>query len=203
MSNANAWNEDYCNRGRLWGGGVKDLPALPADASVLEMGCGNGKTLAALAGRTQRVIALDISPEALRLCRLSCSKVDLILGDVRCLPFERESFDALFAFHVTGHLLLEGRRVAACEAARVLKRGGRMFFREFGAKDVRAGKGEELEPWTFRRGKGIITHYFTEPEVDVLFSDLERVFMRTHRWKLRVKGGDLMRSEVEAVFLKT
>ncbi len=167
------------------------------------MGCGNGKTLAALAGRTQRVIALDISPEALRLCRLSGSKVDLILGDVRRLPFKKESFDALFAFHVTGHLLLEGRKAAAGEAARVLKSEGRLFFREFGAEDIRAGKGAEVERGTFRRGQGIITHYFTEPEVEVLFSDLERIFMRTRRWKLRVKGCDLMRSEVEAVFLKT
>jgi len=203
VSQTKAWDRDYRSRGRLWGGGVKDLPALPAGCSILEMGCGNGKTLEALAGRSQRVIALDISPEALRLCRPSDPKVDLILGDVRRLPFKKESFDALFAFHVTGHLLLDGRKAAAKEAARVLKRGGRLFFREFGVEDMRAGKGEAVEHETFRRGEGVVTHYFTEPEAQVLFSDLERVSTRIHSWKLRVKGKDLMRSEVEAVFLKT
>lgn len=203
MSQATAWDRDYRSRGRLWGGGVKDLPTLPAGSAVLEMGCGDGKTLAALAGRAQRVIGMDISPEALRLCHPSGPKVDLILADACRLPFKRESFDAVFAFHVIGHTLLAGRRAAACEAARVLKNGGRLFFRDFGIEDMRAGKGEEVERGTFRRGEGIITHYFTEPEAEILFSDLERVSTSTHRWKLRVSGRDLMRSEVDAAFFKT
>jgi SAM-dependent methyltransferase len=203
VSQTETWERDYRSRGRLWGGGVKDLPALPAGCRILELGCGNGKTLAALAGRSQRVIALDISPEALRLCHLSVPKVDLFLGDIRRLPFKKKSFDALFAFHVTGHLLLDGRKDAAKEAARVLKSGGKMFFREFCVEDMRAGKGEAVEHGTFGRGEGVITHYFTLPEVEDLFSDLERFFTRIHSWKLRVKGRDLVRSEVEAVFLKT
>jgi len=203
MSHAKAWDKDYRSRGRLWGGGVKDLPELPAGCSVLEMGCGDGKTLAGLAGPARRVIGLDISVQALRLCRPCGPRVDLILGDACRLPFQSESFDAVFAFHVTGHLLLTGRHALAREAARVLKSEGRLFFREFGAEDMRAGKGQEVERGTFRRKEGIITHYFTEPEAAVLFGDLEPVYVCTRRWRLRVKGQDLMRSEVEAVFLKT
>jgi ubiquinone/menaquinone biosynthesis C-methylase UbiE len=203
MSHAKAWDKDYRSRGRLWGGGVKDLPELPASCSVLEMGCGNGKTLAGLAGRARRVIGLDFSAQALRLCRPCGPKVDLILADAQCLPFPSESFDAVFAFHVTGHLLLAGRHALAREGARVLKSGGRLFFREFGAEDMRAKKGQEVEQGTFRRKEGIITHYFTEPEAAVLFGDLEPICVCTHRWRVRVKGRDLMRSEVKAVFLKT
>ncbi|MCX6668330.1 MAG: class I SAM-dependent methyltransferase [Methanothrix sp.] len=203
MSHAKAWDKDYRSRGRLWGGGVKDLPELPAGCSVLEMGCGSGKTLAGLAGRARRVIGLDISVQALRLCRPCGPKIDLILGDACRLPFPSESFDAVFAFHVTGHLLLAGRHALAREAARVLKLGGRLLFREFGAEDMRAKKGQEVERGTFRRKEGIITHYFTEAEAMVLFGDLEPICVCTHRWRLRVKGRDLMRSEVKAVFLKT
>ncbi|VVB70662.1 Ubiquinone/menaquinone biosynthesis C-methyltransferase UbiE [uncultured archaeon] len=151
MSHASAWDRVYRSRGRLWGGGVKDLPNLPAVSIVLEMGCGSGKTLAALAARAQKVIALDVSVQALRLCRPCGPKVDLILGDACCLPFPSESFDAVFAFHVTGHLLMEGRGALAREAARVLKSEGRLHFREFGEEDMRAKKGEEVERGTFRR----------------------------------------------------
>ncbi len=203
MSHASAWDRVYRSRGRLWGGGVRDLPELPAGSIILEMGCGSGKTLAALLARAQRIVALDISPEALRLCRPCGPKADLILGDACCLPFPSESFDAVFAFHVTGHLLREGRRALAREAARVLKSQGRLLFREFGAEDMRAGKGDEVEHGTFRRQDGIIVHYFTEAEAEVLFGDLEPISVCTRRWRLRVRGQDLMRSEVEAVFLKT
>jgi hypothetical protein len=68
---------------------------------------------------------------------------------------------------------------------------------------MRMGLGAEVESGTFLRGEGILTHYFTELEVERLFCDIKLVNVNTHRWKLRIKGKDLMRSEVEAVFLKT
>lgn len=199
----NAWDEDYRSRGRLWGGGAKNLPDLPAGCRVLELGCGDGKTLAAMRERGWRATGLDISREALRLCRSSSgAEVNLILADAGRLPFRSKSFDAAFAFHVIGHLPEAERKTAACEAARVLYPGGRLFFREFGAEDMRAGRGEEVEPGTFRRGGGVITHYFTEEEVASLFCGLTALAMQTRRWKMRVKGEDLWRCEVEAVFLK-
>jgi len=200
---AKAWDKDYRSRGRLWGGGVKNLPELPAGSIILELGCGSGKTLAALSARAGKIIALDTSSEALRLCRSCRLNADLVQGDACRLPFPSESFDAVFAFHITGHLLLEGRRMLASEAARVLKRQGRLHFREFGVEDTRAGKGEEVEQETLRRKNGIIVHYFTEAEAKDLFGRLEPISIDARRWKLRVKGQSLIRSEVEAIFLKT
>ncbi|MDM7940703.1 MAG: class I SAM-dependent methyltransferase [Methanothrix sp.] len=200
-SHLSAWNSDYCRRGRLWAGRVHGLPDLPAPSAVLELGCGNGKTLGCMPAGWQ-VTALDVSLEALRLCRRSVQKAELILADARALPFQDESFDAVFAFHVTGHLPGPGRRALAREAARVLTSGGRLFFREFGLEDMREGHGEEVEPGTFRRGSGIITHYFAKAEVEELFLGMKPLFVGTQRWKLRVKGDDLVRCEVDAVFLK-
>lgn len=201
-SHLKAWDKDYASRGRLWGGGVKDLPLLPAGSAVLELGCGDGKTVSALPGGW-KIVALDVSPQALHLARRVRRDVNLILADAGRLPLREESFDAIFAFHVTGHLLQGGRRALAREAARALVPGGRLFFRDFSEQDMRAGQGEEVEPGTFRRGEGILTHYFTESEVEDLFSSLKPVSIGTHRWKLRVKGEDLVRAEVEAVFLKS
>lgn len=197
-----AWDKDYASRGRLWGSGAKNLPALRVGSSVLELGCGDGKTLAGMPAGL-KIIALDISPQALHLARKVRTDVDLILADASRLPLQSENFDAVFAFHVTGHLLAKGRCALAQEAERVLLPSGRLFFREFAAEDMRAGQGEEVEPETFRRKNGILTHYFTESEVEDLFSRLKPASIGTHRWNLRIKGETHVRAEVEAVFLKS
>jgi SAM-dependent methyltransferase len=198
----NAWEKDYARRGRLWGGAVVDLPAVPEVSLVLELGSGDGKTLAALPGGC-RVVALDVSSKALCLARSIRVDAAFIQADASCLPLQDSSFDAVFAFHVTGHLLADGRRALAAEAARVLKPGGRLFFRDFSYRDMRAGGGAEVEPATFRRGSGILTHYFTEDEAVALFCGLRLSSVGTRCWKMRIKGDDHLRAEVQAVFLKS
>jgi ubiquinone/menaquinone biosynthesis C-methylase UbiE len=201
-SHLKAWDKDYASRGRLWGGAVMDLPLLPEGSAVLELGCGNGKTLSAMP-RDWKIVALDVSLQALQLARKIGRDVNHIQADASRLPLQGESFESVFAFHVTGHLLTAERRALASEAARVLLPGGRLFFRDFAAEDMRAGQGEEVETGTFRRGNGILTHYFAEDEVKELFCLLQPISIATHCWKMRVKGEDHLRAEVEAVFLKS
>lgn len=197
-----AWDEDYRRRGNLWGGAPAPLPELPADATILEVGCGNGKTLSALIGQFQSVIAVDISPHAVALARRhpGMASATFTVGDARCLPFRNGTFDAVFLVHIAGHLPEPGRRAVAAEVCRVLRPGGTTFFREFSVEDMRAGNGIETEDRTFRRGDGIITHYFTEAEAVELFRPLAPVEIRTHRWQMRVRGRSLPRAEIEAVF---
>lgn len=236
-----AWNREYREKGRIWRGAPAKLPDLPAGSRVLELGCGNGKTLAAMLRRSWRVAALDISTLALRLGRdlakeASCrrdpdrrdpsasfgppapleppahressnhryhpSGPDFVAADAVHLPFREGAFDAVIAFHVLGHLLEGDRRRAAEEAARILKAGGSLFFLEFGVDDMRAGKGEAVEEMTFRRGGGVITHYFSEVEVVELFDILRPASIRTDRRLTRIKGVDHLRSEVAAEFIK-
>lgn len=201
-TSSGAWDKDYRSRGRLWGSATKGLPDLPEGSSVLELGCGDGKTLSAMSGRGWRIAALDTSAEALHLSRIAAPHAFHILGDARCPPFHDESFDAVFAFHITGHLLLADRRKVSLEAERVLRKGGKLFLREFSSEDMRSGKGTEVELCTFRRGGGVITHYFTEDEVAELFSSLGPTYIQPHRWTMRIDGKDLVRSEIEAVFEK-
>ena len=197
-----AWDRDYARRGRVWGGSVKDLPALPDGSLVLEMGCGDGKTLSIMPA-SWRIAAVDISFQALLLARQARPDAGLLLADVSRLPFQSENFDAALAFHVAGHLFLDQRLALAKEAARVLRPGGRLFFRDFSQEDMRMGQGEEVEEATFRRGSGIITHYFREEEVAAMFSGLKMDLIRTQRWSMRIRGEKLLRSEVEAVLVKS
>jgi len=204
-----AWNPEYRDKGRIWRGAPPKLPDLHPGSRVLELGCGNGKTLAAMMKRPWRIAALDLSPLAVRLGEKIAaffqdppSEADLLVADGASLPFQDETFDAVFAFHVIGHLRQGDRRRAAREAARVLKADGHLFFIEFGVEDMRAGKGLEVEPRTFRRGGGVLTHYFSEVEVLDLFDMLRPVSIRTDRRSTRIRGQDHLRAEVGAEFAK-
>ncbi|MDD1736630.1 MAG: class I SAM-dependent methyltransferase [Methanothrix sp.] len=197
-----AWDRDYARRGRVWGGSVKDLPALPEGSLVLEMGCGDGKALSIMPP-SWRITAIDISQQALLLARRAKPDAGLLLADGCRLPLKSDRFNAIFAFHVAGHLFLDQRLALAKEAARVLRPGGRLFFRDFSREDMRMGRGEEVEEATFRRGSGIITHYFSEGEVAAMFSGLKMDLIRTQRWSMRIRGEKLLRSEVEAALAKS
>lgn len=201
LTSVKAWDLEYAARGRLWGGAVSHMPTLLAGSRVLELGCGDGKTLAGMAD-SWRIVSLDVSPQALRLSRTVRPEARLLLADASRLPFRGGKLDAVFAFHVTGHLLAAGRSALAGEAARVLAPGGRLFFREFAGCDLRAGQGEEVESGTFLRKSGIVTHFFSEGEVRDLFDDLRPISVATRRWNMRIKGRDLLRCEVQAVFQK-
>lgn len=200
MDRLEPWEKDYKNRGRLWGGSTRRLPDLPEGSLVLELGCGNGKTLTPMLSRSWITVAIDISFQALRLC--GPSKAERLIADIRHIPFKDEIFDAIFAYHVMGHLVQDGRMMAASEAFRALKVGGKIFFADFGRDDFRYGRGAEIEPGTFRRGPGIITHYFSTDEIKDLFSSLKVLSLEICSWKMRIQGQDLPRSEIEAAFQK-
>jgi SAM-dependent methyltransferase len=200
-----AWNKAYKTRGRLFGGSPPPLPGLLPGSHVLEIGCGDGKGLGPMLSRRWRVTAIDFSPAALSLCRGLKGRdtaEGFLVADVKQLPFRAASFDTIFCSHILGHLDEQGRAAGAAESARVLRQGGLLFFRGFSTGDMRAGKGREVEPGTFLRSKGIITHYFTRDEVCSLFNLLASVECRTRNWSTRIRGKEVRRSEVHASFRK-
>jgi len=201
-----AWENEYRQKGQIWKGAPPILPDLPSGSQVLELGCGNGKTLSAMLKRPWQLTALDFSSRAVNLSRnmaaTTSGSPDFVVGDSASLPFKDGAFDAVFAFHITGHLIEDRRQRMASEVARVLDREGRLFFLEFEQEDMRAGKGEMVEPFTFMRGDGILTHYFSREEVAELFRVLQPVSVDSQRRTLRIRGQDLLRSEIVAIFVK-
>jgi ubiquinone/menaquinone biosynthesis C-methylase UbiE len=200
-----AWDRDYSARGNLFGGTPSRLPNLAAGTLVLELGCGNGKSLHAMETKGWSVVAVDYASRALRMCRERfCSAPDfrLVRADARNLPFRDNTFDVSFATHIAGHLLAEERIALAEEITRVTKPGGALYFRDFGTGDFRCGKGTLIEDRTFRRGSGSITHYFSDEEVRDLFSGFRRISVSRECWSMRVRGRDYRREEVTGIFEK-
>ncbi|ABN07573.1 Methyltransferase type 11 [Methanocorpusculum labreanum Z] len=186
------WQTDYQARGSLWAGASYLLPEIPENALILETGCGNGKTLRSLG---QNAVGIDISSAAVQLAGSSA-----LVGDVRSLPFNDSVFDIIFCWHVLGHLSFSERKTAAEEMLRVLKPEGVLYFKDFSRNDFRYGKGTEIEPSSFLRGDGIVTHYFEPEELISLFgpSDLSTV-----SWNLRIKGVNNRREEILLSHKKT
>ncbi len=195
----NPWETEYARKGRVWGGAVHNLPERAAGENVLELGCGNGKTFAALLGRGCSVTGIDISVSAAALCRSQApagAAGEVAVADACHLPFAAGTFDAVVAFHVLGHLWENDRKNAVEEIVRVLRPGGTLYFSAFSRKDFRAGRGKEGESWTFARRNGIATHYFTEDEVRALAGSRFGGECKTHTWYLIVRGERFLRAEI-------
>ncbi|NUN11543.1 class I SAM-dependent methyltransferase [Candidatus Micrarchaeota archaeon] len=201
-----AWEKDYAKRGSLWRGSSGFDPKLPKKTKILELGVGNGKNLTALVHAGYSVYAIDSSQTAVKMCRelLKKFKKKAVLKTEDCcsLSFENNFFDAVVAFHTIGHLTAAERIQSVKEIFRVLKPGGIVFFKDFGLRDMRYGKGTLVEKDSFKRGNGIWYHYFTEKELRELFKEFKTKELGIESWKVFFAGKDYYRQEVHGVFEK-
>jgi len=113
---------------------------LPADATVLDMGCGPGVSTALLAekGRPRLVAAFDFDAAMVERARRRLRgdpRVGLLVADAARMPFPDGLFDAVFVLGVVHHI--PEWRTALREVARVLKAGGRFGFAEPSRRHLR------------------------------------------------------------------
>ena len=133
-----------------FGMGINTVPALPTQAflragtgRVLDLGAGTGRSsIMVLAARPRAtLVASDLfgdsfdqhfgkgeTPQDRLLANLKVAGVadraTIATADMRKLPFEAGSFDAIVSAYAVDHLNREGIRQALAEAARVVKPGG-------------------------------------------------------------------------------
>ncbi|WP_316827408.1 class I SAM-dependent methyltransferase [Pedobacter miscanthi] len=80
------------------------LQNLPADAKVLDLGCGNGKPiLAYFVNRSINVLGIDASEQMLEMAKANFPATRFMLKDMRELDLD-EKFDAVIAWHSFFHL---------------------------------------------------------------------------------------------------
>jgi len=197
------WEADYRTKGDLYGGTPRSIPDFPRGATILELGCGNGKTLSGLCREHQSIVAIDYSPRAAHLARMKAYPEpgsEILVADALNTPFRDHAFEVITACHMLGHCTVNSRITIIEELMRLLRPGGLIWFCDFSIRDFRFGSGRQTEPGTFVRGNGIATHYFSEGEIRDLFSGFETGFLRFDEWTLRVKGMNYPRSEISALF---
>lgn len=200
-----SWEADFRTKGRLYGGSPRELPAFPCGAQVLDLGCGDGKSLVSMLDSGWHVTATDFSPAAVSLARDAAGRrvsAAFIIGDALLLPFRDTTFDAVTAIHLLGHCYPAELRSVSREIDRVLRPGGSIYVVVFSQQDFRCGTGKKDGPALYVRGNGIMTRYFMEPEVSSIFPGYSVQSVERSEWKLCVRGRGYPRSEIVALFSK-
>jgi SAM-dependent methyltransferase len=101
----------------------------PDSGRLLDLGCGAGRTTAALEARGFDVVGVDVSRPMARETSVATG-VPCVVGDASRLPFSADSFDCvLFSYNGLDELQPErARHAALAEVRRVLVPGGRLAF---------------------------------------------------------------------------
>lgn len=98
--------------------------------TVAEICCGRGEAFALLGDGIGRAVGVDISVAMLKAAREAHDSVRhcLIQGDATRLPLADNGFDSVFMLGGIHHV--NNRQALFAEIARILKPGGRFYFRE-------------------------------------------------------------------------
>ncbi len=96
---------------------------LPLEARVLDVGCGEGATLAHL-GAGEGVVGVDLFEAKIAFAREKLPQCRFVVASALALPFEDRSFDQLILRDVIHHI--DDAPALAAECARVLAPGGRI-----------------------------------------------------------------------------
>ncbi len=107
------------------------LPEAPA--LILDLGPGPGRDVEALVVARRNVVALDLSEENARRCAGQGAMA--LTGSVVALPFDDNSFDAVWSLSVLMHISNGVIEQALQELGRVLRRGGVAIIGSWGGPD--------------------------------------------------------------------
>lgn len=113
---------------------VNKLTSIQSGAMVLDIGCGRGRVARALATERPdiRVFGIDVAPSMIKSA-IEANKdlynLNFYVGDGTTLStFPNEIFNNIYSFIVFQHLPRHITAQYICEAARVLKLGGKFIF---------------------------------------------------------------------------
>ena len=96
-------------RRKPWRCAIEAIEGL-TEGRILDAGCGNGRHLLLLSSMGFRVVGVDLSKELIRIAKRRIKEfsltdeAELIVGDIRFLPFKDEVFDGVLAIAVIHHI---------------------------------------------------------------------------------------------------
>ncbi|XBW35839.1 hypothetical protein QEN19_001411 [Hanseniaspora menglaensis] len=192
---------------------------------ILEVGCGVGNTFNCILRDNENenleIHALDYSYTAIDLIKESefyqeenkkgiafADRWDIC--DSENLPVEPNSVDLIIMIFVFSALEPKQWEQTMANCAKLLKKGGKILFRDYGRYDLAQVrfKGERiLEDNFYIRGDGTRVYFFTEEEIETIFTkdtEFEKVKIGIDRRLLvnRKKKIKMYRQWVQAVFEK-
>ena len=115
------WNKRRHCRSPLF---AKWLTCLPADAKLLDLGCGGCQDAADLDRRGYGVVGVDRTSSLLSMGRRRFRALSLVRADVRQLPFRARSFDGLWAAASLIHFPKPVARRILADLSKLIRPGG-------------------------------------------------------------------------------
>jgi SAM-dependent methyltransferase len=127
--NAKAWDHDRGDRLVLEEAWLDRFTrGLPAGGTVLDVGCGSGRPIAAeLIARGFLVTGIDSSPSLIEICRRRFPGHEWLVADMRQMALGRR-FDGVLAWHSSFHLTPDEQRGFLPRLAAHVAPGGRLMF---------------------------------------------------------------------------
>lgn len=128
-----------------------------AGEAVLDLGCGAGKMALYAGAHGSRPAGLDAAPFFLPRAE---REVELVLGDLRRMPFRLGAYPRAYSLDVLEHLDEDGLRAVLLEARRTIGAGGRLFVYTHAMESSRlAGFQRAVNRLARRLGeRGLIDH---------------------------------------------
>jgi SAM-dependent methyltransferase len=131
--------ERHYSPGRTWEALARTALPLLETGDVLDIASGDGVLAELLSPHAKRYVCVDTSARVVaaagqRLRRFP--NVEVREGDMHALPFKDNSFDLVVLMHALTYASKPAQAVA--EAARVLRRGGRLLLSSLGKHEHRA-----------------------------------------------------------------
>jgi 2-polyprenyl-3-methyl-5-hydroxy-6-metoxy-1,4-benzoquinol methylase len=104
------------------------IDKLPANASILDVGCGSGFPIASyLINKGFQVTGVDSSKELLKIAEQKCPGIKTIFGDVRSVNITQQ-FDAVIEWWCLFHIPKEDHAKMIARFSSWLKKGGILEF---------------------------------------------------------------------------
>jgi SAM-dependent methyltransferase len=128
----NAQHETFC-RSSEWASVLQDeiiaplVSGLELGGELLELGPGPGASTDWLRRRVDRLVALEVDPDAAARLNVAydATNVEVVVGDCTRIPFPPSSFDSVASFTMLHHLPSAAAQYATlAETFRVLRPGG-------------------------------------------------------------------------------
>jgi ubiquinone/menaquinone biosynthesis C-methylase UbiE len=161
------------------------------DKTLLDLGCGRGRWLEFYAAQGAKVTGIDISNDAIEMCRKK--DFNVYQGNIDELRFADDSFDFVNSVTVIQHVVPEDQGKAIEEVQRVLKPGGYAILLENTSND------RSSHVWGMALSKWISLH----TESRLIFAE-NHYFVPLFRfvWAFPgVNGRKALRNSVELVML--
>ena len=120
-------------------------------STVVDLGCGSGRDSLFFAARNHKVLAVDLSSEAIRMIRRAASGITAVEEDfVTFLGKYENAFDYLYSRFSLHAISADQEQALMRRAYDSLKKGGSLLIEARSVQDERFGRGEEIGKNTFR-----------------------------------------------------